>query len=152
MLNQTLSRCGVYRYAVMGIVMLTWTSFSSAQEARAPHIVAPTQMRALMHKKLEQAKAILEGLALENYAQIERNARSLRLLSTEAGWKVIHTKEYTVQSEGFRRTCDSIEKAAKAEDVHRAALAYVSLTVRCVECHQYIRDNKLELTGYTKAP
>jgi hypothetical protein len=58
---------------------------------------------------------------------------------------VIQTEEYRKQSEDFRRACDSIERAAKAKDVNRAALGYVALTVRCVECHTYMRENKLQV-------
>ncbi len=66
----------------------------------------------------------------------------------EAGWNVVQTEEYRKQSDDFRRACTAIEKAADAKDVHRAALAYVSLTVRCVDCHSYMRENKIKLAGF----
>ena len=89
----------------------------------------------LMQMKLDKSKTILEGLALEDYDKIGKNARSLKLLSLESGWNVIQTEEYATQSRDFRRTCDLIAKAAADKDVGRAALGYVALTVRCVECH-----------------
>ena len=96
-------------------------------------------------KKLEKSKKILEGLALEDYDMIAKNARSLRLLSREAGWKVIQTEEYATQSRDFRRTCDLIAKAAEDKEIGRAALGYVALTVRCVECHAYMRKHKADI-------
>ena len=109
--------------------------------------IAPDNVAPLMRRKLDRAKTILEGLTLEKYDKIASSARELRLLSTEAGWNIIQTEEYRKQSEGFRRACDSIEKAAKAKDIHKAALAYVALTVHCVDCHSYMRENKISLTS-----
>ncbi len=108
--------------------------------AAAQHTLTP-----LMHMKLDRAKAILEGLTLEDYGKIESSARSLRLLSLESGWNVIQTQEYDAQSLDFRRAADMIVEAAKAKDIHRASLGYVGLTVRCVECHSYMRSHRVEL-------
>ena len=106
----------------------------------------PTKLSPLMRLKLEKSKEILEGLALEDFELIGKNARSLKLLSMESGWNVIQTKEYETQSRDFRRTCDLIAEAAADKDMGRAALGYVAMTVRCVECHAYMRKHKTELT------
>ncbi|MGB0596380.1 MAG: hypothetical protein ACPGLY_06805 [Rubripirellula sp.] len=105
----------------------------------------PTKVLPLMQLKLEKSKKILEGLALEDYDMIGKHARSLKLLSLEAGWDVIQTEEYATQSRDFRRTCDLIAKAAKEKEIGRAALGYVALTVRCVECHAYMREHKVDI-------
>lgn len=98
----------------------------------------------LMQMKLEKAKQILEGLTLEDLDKVARNARSLRLLSTETGWNVIQTEEYATQSRDFQRTCDLIAEAASEKDISRATLGYVAMTVRCVECHAYMRKHKAQ--------
>ncbi len=105
----------------------------------------PSNLTALMHMKLEKSKAILEGLTLEDFDKIKTNARSLRLLSLESGWNVIQTPEYESQSLDFRRATDLIAQAAEENDIHRATLGYVGLTVRCVECHTYMRKHRIEL-------
>ncbi|QEG01653.1 hypothetical protein Mal15_57310 [Stieleria maiorica] len=120
---------------------------AAAQDPIGGERVAPDNVAPLMRRKLDRAKNILEGLTLEQFDKIASNARSLRLLSMEAGWNVVQTEEYRKQSDEFRRACNSVEKAADGKDVHRAALAYVSLTVRCVECHSYMRENKIKLAG-----
>ncbi len=99
------------------------------------------QFSALMRMKLEKAKGILEGLSLENYQLVNKNAKELRLLSLESGWNAIQTKEYSDQSEEFRRACDIIAESADQQDINRAALGYVALTVHCVECHSYMRGH-----------
>ncbi len=105
----------------------------------------PTPLTPLMHMKLDKAKTILEGLTLEDFDKISANARSLRLLSMESGWNVIQTKEYAIQSQDFRRSTDLIVEAAADKDIHRAALGYVALTVRCIECHSYMRKHRIGL-------
>jgi hypothetical protein len=107
--------------------------------AQEPDTLPPNNLTPLMRMKLERSKSILEGLALEDYAKIAQNARGLKLLSTEAGWNVIQTKEYGEKSRDFRRSADLIAEAAEKKDVNRATMGYVALTVSCVECHSYMR-------------
>ena len=95
--------------------------------------------------KLDKSKAILEGLTLEDYDKIARNARSMKLLSLESGWNVLQTEEYRSQSRDFRRTCDMMAEAAEQKDISRTALGYVAMTVRCVECHSYMRKHRADL-------
>lgn len=103
-----------------------------------------SNLRPLMQMKLEKSKQIIEGLTLEDFEKIGRNARSLKLLSTESGWNVIQTEEYATQSRDFQRTCDLIAEAAAEKDISRATLGYVAMTVRCVECHAYMRKHRAE--------
>jgi hypothetical protein len=95
-----------------------------------------------MQLKLDKSKALLEALALEDYKAIAKNSRGLRLLSLESGWNVIQTPEYAKQSSEFKRSTDLITEAAEQSDLGRATLGYVALTVRCVECHIYLRKQR----------
>ena len=104
--------------------------------------IATKQVSSLMQVKLDKSKAILESLALENYKAIAENARGLRLLSLESGWNVIQSPEYAKQSSEFKRSCDVIAEAAEQKDLGRATLGYVALTVRCIECHIYLRKQR----------
>ncbi|TWU38408.1 hypothetical protein [Novipirellula artificiosorum] len=135
---------------VVSLACFTWRSATSVPptgpadqpakplEKRAnPKIVVP-----LMHMKLDHSKAILEGLTMEDYDAILTNASALKVLSMESGWNVVQTEEYTTQSRDFQRTAQLIVDAAKEKDMSRATLGYVAMTVRCVECHSYMR--KLE--------
>ena len=107
--------------------------------AQAPESPQPSRVEPLMQLKLDRAKQILEALALEDYEQLARYARSMKLLSLESGWNVLQTDEYREQSRLFRRASEMIIDAAERKDIGRAALGYVSLSVRCVECHSYMR-------------
>ena len=46
---------------------------------------------------------------------------------------------YAQQADEFRRIVDKLEKAAKAKRLDGAALAYVDMTMSCIECHKHVR-------------
>ncbi|WP_390173930.1 hypothetical protein [Rhodopirellula islandica] len=132
-----------------GFVLLLTSMVGLALQADPPSDDASshrtTKLTPLMRLKLEKSKAILEGLTLEDFDQIASNARSLKLLSTESGWNVIQTREYAEQSRDFQRATDLIAEAAEEQDIHRATMGYVAMTVHCVECHSYMRKHRNEL-------
>jgi hypothetical protein len=127
----------------LAIAVITLTLRAEPPKVRVDE--SPMKLAPLMRMKLDKSKAILEGLAMEDFDKIATNARSLHLLSTESGWNVIQTAEYASQSRDFQRATDLIADAADNKDIHRAAMGYVALTVRCVECHSYMRKHQIEL-------
>lgn len=133
------------RYFIIPLTLLLLTCVAPQGRCQPPESDSASKVMPLMQLKLEKSKAILEGLALEDFDKIARNARGLKLLSMESGWNVLQTPEYGVQSRDFRRTSDQIAQAAENKDVGRAALGYVAMTVRCVECHSYMRKHKTQL-------
>jgi cytochrome c556 len=93
-----------------------------------------------MQAKLAKSQNILEGLAIENYDQIAKNAQALTLLSEETGWNVIQTAEYVHQSDLFRRNTKALTAAARSHNLDGATLAFVRVTMNCVECHKHVRS------------
>lgn len=93
-----------------------------------------------MRHKLDRAKEILEGLSLEDYPQIVREAQALSLLTRDQQWNVIQTREYLGRSVEFRRAADALKEAAQKKNLDGATLAYFTMTLKCVECHKYLRD------------
>lgn len=97
-----------------------------------------------MRQKLVFASQLLEGLTVENYDLIEKNARSLKRLSMAAEWEVPgipHVEEYLPQTAEFQRLCDEIMKAARERNLDGATLGYTRLTLNCVNCHKYVRGD-----------
>jgi cytochrome c556 len=92
-----------------------------------------------MRLKLEPAKAILEGLALEDYAMITKNAGTIRNLMLDEGWMIVQTEDYRRQSDEFRKAVEQLREAANQKNLDGATLAYVQMTIRCVQCHQSLR-------------
>jgi len=95
-----------------------------------------------MRRKLEFSKNVLEGLALEQYPMIEKNAKALKILSQVAEWEVPmipNATDYVALTSEFQRNTDELVKAAKQGNIDGATLAYVKLTMNCVQCHKYVR-------------
>jgi len=95
-----------------------------------------------MRAKLGHSQRVLEGLSLEDYDLIARGAQELALASQASSWQVLQTEEYARQSGEFRRSCDSLRNAAKAKNLDGAALAWMEVTMKCIQCHKYVRDQK----------
>lgn len=95
-----------------------------------------------MRAKLEHSQNVLEGLTTEDFGMISRDAAKMELLSQEAAWQVLQTPEYRQQSLEFRRATTALKAAADNENIDGAALAYVDVTMKCVKCHQYVRNVK----------
>jgi hypothetical protein len=111
----------------------------TAQEPTAPK---PDDVGPFMRAKLAHAQDILAGLALEDFDAIARGAQELALASQAASWQVLQTPEYARQSAEFRRSCESLKRAAKDGNLDGAALAWMEVTMKCVQCHKYVRDEQ----------
>jgi cytochrome c556 len=54
-------------------------------------------------------------------------------------WVRAGMPEYRTQLQNFERANDQLIRHADAEQLDGAALAYVQLTLSCVDCHKVIR-------------
>lgn len=104
---------------------------------------SPSPTKEFMRQKLEHAQRVLEGIALEDFELIAKHARKLSAMSQEANWRAFDNPEYARHSETFRRDVDALNKAAAARNLDGAMLAYVRMTMSCVECHKFVRGKKV---------
>ena len=95
-----------------------------------------------MRKKLEHAQKALQGLATEDFPLIQKNAEAMTVLSQAAAWQFLPTIEYARLSAEFQRLTDEMAQKAKEKNLDGATLAYVKLTMNCVECHKHVRSNR----------
>ena len=100
----------------------------------------PDKVAVFMRAKLGHADRVLEGLAVADFDLIERAAQELSLASLDSNWQVLQTEDYVRQSAEFRRACDTLKEAAGKKNLDGAALAWVDVTLKCVQCHKYVRD------------
>jgi hypothetical protein len=103
----------------------------------------PQGAKVFMRAKLEHSQKLLEGLVMEDYNAINKNAQALSLLSLAASWQVLQTPEYAQQSLEFRRAADAVHNAAEKKNLDGAALAYMEMTMKCVNCHKYVRGVRM---------
>ena len=92
-----------------------------------------------MRLKLEPVKGALEGIALADFEMISKHAGTIRNLLLDESWMVVQSEEYRRQSNEFRSIVEQLQQAAKEKNVDRATLAYVQMTIRCVQCHELLR-------------
>lgn len=92
-----------------------------------------------MRDKLELSQKILEGLANEDYDLMIAKATRLSAMSQEAGWQAFENPDYAEHSATFRKNVDSLIRAAKKKNLDGATLAYVRMTMNCVDCHKFVR-------------
>jgi hypothetical protein len=102
--------------------------------------VEPDQVAGFMRAKLTHSQDVLEGLSLADYDLIAKGAQELSLVSQAASWQVLQTEEYARQSAEFRRSCDTLRRAAGEKNLDGALLAWMEVTMKCVQCHRYVRD------------
>ena len=132
---------GVPRLAVAaGIVVLAVAAVTGSRPTADESTTRPDQVAVFMRAKLAHSQNVLEGLAVEDYDLIDKGAQELSLASEDASWQVLQTEDYARQSADFRRSCDSLRKAAKSRNLDGAALAWMEVTMKCVQCHKYVRD------------
>lgn len=92
-----------------------------------------------MREKLELSQRVLEGLTMEDYGLVVSKGTRLSAMTKEADWRLFENPEYDQQSILFRRQVDALIKAAKDKNLDAATLAYVRLTMSCVDCHKLVR-------------
>lgn len=113
-------------------------SFGHSQAPKKPNDVAD-----FMRLKLGHSQNVLEGIVVEDFDMIAKNSQALGLLAQDANWRVYQTPEYRHHSADFQRVTDALTQAAKDRNIDGAALAYVQLTMSCVNCHKYTRGVRM---------
>lgn len=137
------SEAGAGRAAVGAVaaVVAAWSlGAGTAAEPPAGDVTAPDRVAGFMRAKLAHSADVLEGLSLADYDLIARGAQELSLVSQDAGWQVLQTEDYARQSVEFRRACDGLGRAARDRNLDAAVLAWMDVTMKCVQCHRYVRD------------
>jgi hypothetical protein len=97
-------------------------------------------LKRMMTDKVKNAQALLEGLAMADYAKVTRSAEELIRISNTAEWVVHKTARYETYGNEFRRAAEDIIQKAKAKNIDGVALGYGDLVRSCVRCHQYVRE------------
>lgn len=100
----------------------------------------PGSIKAFMRPKLDYAQKVLAGLTLEDFDLVVKSARAMRGLSEAAEWQFLPGLEYTRHSGEFQRLTNELIRTGTEKNLDGATLAYVQLTMNCVNCHRHVRD------------
>ena len=129
----------VVLFLTMGLPSLSGYGQESKKDREEP----PKKVRDLMHKKLENSQKILEGIAVNDFKLIAKHADELIDLSKQVEWRVLKTPQYEIHSNQFRRSAEALIKDAKDKNLDAAALTYMEMTLTCVRCHKYVREERM---------
>lgn len=124
--------------AISAGTLLAWAS----RAAEEPNEDAT---KAFMRAKLDAAQDVLEGLVTEDFKKIKDGADQMNVMSQKAEWNVLQTPQYRLYSGEFQRLTEELARAATEQKVDASTLAYVQLTLSCVNCHRHVRGAKIAL-------
>jgi hypothetical protein len=102
----------------------------------------PAPPSKLMQRKLEYSQKALAGLATDDLEAVAKSATSLVTLTDEQ-WLRDDNPEYRAQLKAFRFSAQEMARLAKEKNLDGATLAYVQLTVSCVNCHKHLRSREM---------
>jgi len=91
-----------------------------------------------MQQKLEHSQQILAAVATSNWINLERHSLELLRVAEDPAWNVLMTPEYARHGAAFLSAAQDLLEAAKERNLETAPLAYVSLTLSCVQCHRHV--------------
>ena len=121
------------RPVCMGALLLVLAAGTTIGSAQRP------DLGELMRQKLDHAQALLGAVVLGDHAQVERIAGELVLLSEASTWSPLQTPQYLHHASVFREAARSLAEEARARDIDGVSLAYVEMTLSCVQCHKHVR-------------
>jgi hypothetical protein len=96
------------------------------------------QLRRVMQTKLEHAQRLLGDIMTNNWLALQNDAAALQRTARDPAWAVLTSPEYIRHTTTFVHATEDLLDAAKRRDLEATPLAYVSLTLSCVQCHRYV--------------
>jgi len=98
----------------------------------------PVRLKHVMQVKLQHAQRILGDVVTSDWTSLQLDAAALQRTAHDPAWAVLTTPEYIRYTMLFARAAEDLSDAAVRHDLEAAPLAYVSLTLSCVQCHRYV--------------
>ncbi|MFN0050751.1 MAG: hypothetical protein ACKV0T_01080, partial [Planctomycetales bacterium] len=143
--------CATLLFASLAVALAWWQGGvlhrADGQDKKSDKSDEPEQNNAkkaglknFMRKKLDASQKVLEGLAVEDFDLISQGAKQLKATSAAADFMVHNDPLYGQHADDFRRIAARLEKAGKEQRLEGAALAYMDMTMSCVECHKFVRN------------
>lgn len=97
-------------------------------------------LRRFMRQKLQASTLILEGLCTDDLSLVSDGAGTLLKMSHEEKWRVSNDMMYRRYSREFESAAEELQKEADAQDIHGSSLAWVNVTMKCLKCHEWVRN------------
>lgn len=95
--------------------------------------------RDFMRTKLNYTQNILEGLTTRDFGLIISGAEEVERITQAEAWNSNDFADYQKISDELRSVASHLKKAGQKSNLEGAALRYIELTMKCMDCHQYLR-------------
>ena len=96
----------------------------------------------LMDEKLQHAQELLEAMILDDYEAVERLSNELIRVSEDSQWSPSQDPAYLRRARDFRETASALIVQAQAGHPDGIALAYMEMTLTCIQCHRHLRGGR----------
>jgi hypothetical protein len=140
-----MKRCAIAG-TVFSVLLGGWLVNGRGQEAageRAKHQVdEPGNVSELMQRKRRLSHDILDAIVLQDFNRIAKDARALVSLSQAAEWRVRRTPRYAQYTTEFQNAAERMIEKARNKRLDGVTLSFTDMTLRCVRCHEYIRETR----------
>lgn len=100
-----------------------------------------------MRQKLQASSSVLEGLCTEDLEMVSKGARVLLQMSHEERWRVSADMLYRRYSNEFSGAVEELLKESEEQDMDGTSLAWVNVTMRCLKCHEWVRNTVIAGDG-----
>jgi hypothetical protein len=105
-----------------------------------------------MREKLDHSQNVLKALTEEDFFTMTKHAKRLSAMTQEAKWQAFQNPDYVQYSAQFQRHANALTKAAEDKNIDAATLAYVRLTMSCIDCHKFVRGKLIGATSNSDSP
>lgn len=119
-----------------GVLLIIVLVFSVLAADLHPRRVAA---QVFMRQKMAWSQATLEGITLENFDLVSKNALQMRNMTQSNLWYALRQVNYMAHTTNYQKSIDGLYMAAVDKDVDAATEAYTKVIRNCVECHRLIR-------------
>jgi len=127
-------------FGLGAVVLVAWALASQISPAAEVRRRAETQT--FMRLKMAWSQGILEGLTLEKFDAVSKNAIRMRDMTQSNQWFVLKQPDYLARTTNFQQSVDALYMAAVDKNLDAATEAYLKVTRSCVECHRLVRTDQ----------
>lgn len=111
---------------------------------------AATQI--FMRQKLAWSQGVIEGLTLEKFDLVTKNAIRMRDMTRSNLWFSMRQPDYMIQTTNYQKSVDALFMAAADKNLEASTEAYSKVARNCVECHRLVRTEQRKNAATTPAP
>jgi hypothetical protein len=115
---------------IIGMVALSFVVLAAPYEKRSVS-------RGYMRQKLAYSQGILEGLTLEKFDLVTKNAIRIRGMNLTNVWYWQKNPDYMGYLKNYQRNIDRLLNASTDKDLDKSTGAYQTVIQSCVECHRH---------------